>query len=199
LLIPLLSDPLGYGWNLLGTAGYRIEIAVVGARFAWYTAVTAIVLGHMVAVYVAHVVALRELDGRRVALQSQYPMLVLMVGYTLVSLWIIAQPIVETTPQTAGAESSAAREPAFRQLLDNDRITIVEITLPPRFEGETHMTPSHEAAYVLEGELTVITGPGSVEAFGAGAVGWADKGTIHRSRNARDVPVRFLVVIPKER
>ena len=61
----------------------------------WYTAVVAIVVGHVLAVYVAHVVALREYRDRRRALLSQVPMLVLMVGYTVVSLWIIAQPIVE--------------------------------------------------------------------------------------------------------
>jgi hypothetical protein len=72
---------------------------VVGARFAWYSAVLAIVVGHIVAVYIAHVVALREFSSRRAAIRSQLPMLVLMVGYTIVSLWIIAQPIVETTPR----------------------------------------------------------------------------------------------------
>lgn len=95
-IIPLASDPFGFGWDLFGTAGYELDIGIVGARFAWYTAVTAIVVGHIVAVYVAHVVALREFADRRLALRSQYPMLALMVGYTMVSLWIIAQPIVET-------------------------------------------------------------------------------------------------------
>ena len=96
LLIRLASDPLGIGWNLFGTARYRPEIGIVGARAVWYTAVIAIVLGHVVAVYVAHAVALREFRDRRAALRSQLPMLVLMVGYTVVSLWIIAQPIVES-------------------------------------------------------------------------------------------------------
>ncbi len=96
LLIRLASDPFGYGWNLFGTARYRPDIGLVGARAVWYTAVVAIVLGHVLAVYVAHVVALREYRDRRAALRSQLPMLVLMVGYTVVSLWIIAQPIVET-------------------------------------------------------------------------------------------------------
>jgi len=31
------------------------------------------------------------------ARRSQYPMLLLMVGYTMLSLWILAQPIVEPT------------------------------------------------------------------------------------------------------
>jgi hypothetical protein len=97
-IIPLASDPLGFGWNLFGTAAYQPDIGIVGARFAWYTAVTAVVLGHIVAVYVAHGIALREFPNPRRALRSQYPMLVLMVGYTMVSLWILAQPIVETGP-----------------------------------------------------------------------------------------------------
>ena len=95
LLIRLASDPFGFGWDLFGTARYRPDIGIVGARAVWYTAVVAIVLGHVIAVYVAHVVALREFRDRRAALRSQLPMLVLMVGYTVVSLWIIAQPIVE--------------------------------------------------------------------------------------------------------
>jgi hypothetical protein len=98
LLIPLASDPFGFGWNLFGTAGYRPDIGIVGARFAWYTAVIAIVTGHVIAVYVAHVIAVREFGDRRAALRSQFAMLTLMVGYTMVSLWIIAQPIVETAP-----------------------------------------------------------------------------------------------------
>jgi hypothetical protein len=95
-IIPLASGPLGLGWDLLGTAAYRPDIGIVGARFAWYTAVTAIVVGHIVAVYVAHAIALRQFGSRRRALRSQYAMLVLMVGYTMASLWIIAQPIVES-------------------------------------------------------------------------------------------------------
>jgi hypothetical protein len=95
LIIPLASDPLGLGWNLLGTARYRPDIGIVGARFAWYTAVIAIVVGHIIAVYVAHAIALREFPDRVAAVRSQYPMLILMVGYTMISLWIIAQPIVE--------------------------------------------------------------------------------------------------------
>jgi len=46
------------------------------------------------AVYVAHVVARRAFGGGRAALLSQVPMDVLMVLYTMVSLWILAQPMV---------------------------------------------------------------------------------------------------------
>jgi len=53
-----------------------------------------IVLGHIVSVYTAHVISLRRILDRSLALRGQYPMLVLMVCYTATSLWIIAQPIV---------------------------------------------------------------------------------------------------------
>ncbi len=95
LLIPLASDPFGWGWDLLGTAGYQMNVNIVGAKFAWFVAVIAIVLGHIIAVYVAHARAMGMTDNRGSALRSQYPMMALMVGYTMVSLWIIAQPIVD--------------------------------------------------------------------------------------------------------
>ena len=94
-IVPLMSDPFGWGWNLFGTAGYRVDIAIVGARFAWYAAVAAVLLGHVVAVYLAHGIAMRVLEPRRAALRSQIPLTALMVVYTLVSLSILAEPIVE--------------------------------------------------------------------------------------------------------
>jgi hypothetical protein len=96
VVIPLASDPLGRGWNLLGTAHYRIDAGIVGARFAWYASVGVIVAGHVLAMYVAHRLALARFSGPRAARRSQYPLATLMVAYTMVSLWILAQPIVET-------------------------------------------------------------------------------------------------------
>jgi len=95
LLIRLASDPFGFGWNILGTADFRPDIGIVGARFVWYTSLIAIVLGHVAAVSLAHIVALRSFGDPRLAIRSQIPMLVLMIAYTMMSLWIIAQPIVE--------------------------------------------------------------------------------------------------------
>ena len=94
LIIPLASDPFGIGWNIFGTSGYETNIGIIGARFVWYTAGISIVAGHVFAVGVSHFIALRVFEPVRIALRSQYPLLVLMVGYTMVSLWILSQPIV---------------------------------------------------------------------------------------------------------
>jgi hypothetical protein len=48
------------------------------------------------AVYLAHVMALRLYGSGRAALVSQLPLVLLMVAYTMISLWILSQPIVET-------------------------------------------------------------------------------------------------------
>ncbi len=95
LIIPLASDPFGAGWNVFGTAGYEPNTTIVGAKFVWFLSVAVIVAGHIASVYAAHVIALRRLGDSHAALRSQYPMLALMVGYTAISLWILAQPIVE--------------------------------------------------------------------------------------------------------
>ena len=96
-IVPLASDPFGIGWNLFGTTDYGVNIGIVGAKFTWYTAVVAIVVGHVFAVGVAHFVALRSFQTVRAALRSQYPFLALMIAYTMVSLWILSQPIVESS------------------------------------------------------------------------------------------------------
>jgi hypothetical protein len=91
-LIPLASDPLNLGWDLFGTRFYFIRLGIVDARMVWYVSLFAIVAGHVAAVWLGHQTALRQFGTR--ASRSQLPMLALMVSYTLLSLWIIAQPVV---------------------------------------------------------------------------------------------------------
>ena len=95
LIFPLASDPFGFGWNLFNSGDFVINIAIVNAKFAWITALISIISGHVIAIYVAHVIAMRVFTERVQALRSQYPMVVLMVGYTMLSLWTLAQPLVE--------------------------------------------------------------------------------------------------------
>jgi hypothetical protein len=41
-----------------------------------------------------NVTALRLIADRRAALRSQIPMVALMIVYTMISLWILSQPII---------------------------------------------------------------------------------------------------------
>ncbi|NDB68709.1 MAG: hypothetical protein EB015_12035 [Methylocystaceae bacterium] len=92
--LPFLTDPLNLGWDLFGWAGREVDIAVVNARFIWVSALTAIIIGHIAAVFLAHQEALRDTSGWD-AVRRQWPMTTLMVAYTMLSLWILSQPIVE--------------------------------------------------------------------------------------------------------
>jgi hypothetical protein len=93
-LIPLLNDPLQKGWHLWpAVANVTPSFALAQASTVWYAQVVLIVLGHVVAVYLAHLRAGERFRTAQRALLSQYPMLLLMVMYTMTSLWILAQPI----------------------------------------------------------------------------------------------------------
>ena len=93
-VVPAASDPLAFGWNLFGGRNFVPDRAAISLKVIWHTAVVAIVVGHVIAVYVAHSVALHVFGTPRAALLSQIPMLVLMVAYTVTSLWMLAQPIM---------------------------------------------------------------------------------------------------------
>lgn len=112
-IIALLSDPFGWGWDLLGTADYTINPGLIGADSVWYSQVALIVAGHVVAVYLAHVASLRLVPSPRLQNRMQYPMLALMILYTVFSLWILSQPIVEKrNNETMPAETVSQPEPA---------------------------------------------------------------------------------------
>ncbi|HEX6489048.1 MAG TPA: hypothetical protein VF137_09310 [Candidatus Dormibacteraeota bacterium] len=93
-LFPLINDPLQRGWHLAPSlAGYQPSFALAGAATVWYMQVILIVIGHVIAVWLSHLRAGERFRSARRALLSQYPMLGLMVAYTMTSLWILAQPI----------------------------------------------------------------------------------------------------------
>jgi hypothetical protein len=92
-MIPLLADPLGRGWRLLPTEGYQPSVLLASAWLVWYVQVVLIVSGHVIAMYLAHLRAGERFRAAQSVLLSQYPILVLMVLYTMTSLWILAQQV----------------------------------------------------------------------------------------------------------
>lgn len=91
-----LSDPFARGWDLAGTADLHVMTGFLSEASSvyriWHTQVAVIVVAHVAAVYLAHVLALRITAGPRAAAASQTPMLALMIGYTLLGLWLLSTP-----------------------------------------------------------------------------------------------------------
>jgi hypothetical protein len=90
-LIPLASDPLGRGWDLFGTADFQPNLAIVAPNTVWYVQVGALVVGHVAGLAIAHDRAVALFARRDYALRSQYPMLALMVLFTVGGLWLLSQ------------------------------------------------------------------------------------------------------------
>ena len=63
-IIPLASDPFGFGWNLFGTAGLSRRYRDCRCTICLVAAVAAILLGHIAAVYLAHLKAMQTLETR---------------------------------------------------------------------------------------------------------------------------------------
>ena len=89
--IPLLSDPLGRGWDLFGTADVVPNLTVISPNTTWYVQVGALVAGHVAGLAVAHDRAVTIFPDKRDALRSQYPLLGLMVLYTVGGLWVLSR------------------------------------------------------------------------------------------------------------
>ena len=79
----LIADPL---------MSLAPELDWIPVSLVWYLSVAAIVGGHVAGIVLAHRLALRH--APRYATVAGLPMVALMIGYTVLSLWIIAQPIV---------------------------------------------------------------------------------------------------------
>lgn len=88
ILLHAASDPFGLGWDLFGTASWRISW-VPSPEFTWYVQVVSIVAGHVAGVVLAHDRALHDFGGR-VAVRTQYAMLALMVALTSLGLLILS-------------------------------------------------------------------------------------------------------------
>jgi hypothetical protein len=89
LLIPALSDPLGLGWNLVGTVDYQPNYTWISPVIVWYIQLAAIVGGHVTGVVLAHDRALALFAGPG-AVRTQYAMLALMVALTTLGLTVLA-------------------------------------------------------------------------------------------------------------
>ena len=94
--IVALSDPFSTGWNLLGLAGRSVRTSFLSdyhsVAVLWSVEAGIVVLGHALAVLVAHAQALERFGSGRIALKSQLPLALLMIAYTAFGLWLLAAP-----------------------------------------------------------------------------------------------------------
>ncbi len=96
-MVYLISDPMGLGWDLFQTSDYKLYIGIVNSKAAWFVGIFAIVAGHITAVYASHYASLIKFSEFQLVIQAQRVMLIMMVGYTIAGLWVLAQPIIKVS------------------------------------------------------------------------------------------------------
>lgn len=111
LMMPLIGNPVGKDWWPLHLPypfndGYEVKVKILPTAFYWYVAVVVIVAVHIAAVFIAHRHLAREGANERLARRSEYPWLVAMVAYTMLSLWLLAQPLTKENSHTGGHEEA---------------------------------------------------------------------------------------------
>ena len=115
LLIPLLGNPTGHHQWLPAPFNddYEVRLKLIPPALNWYLAVAAIVAAHVFAVVIAHRDLVRAGTTPHRARRSEYTWLVAMVAYTMLSLWLLAQPLTqekaEPSNQAAGVSISGHR------------------------------------------------------------------------------------------
>jgi hypothetical protein len=87
----LASDPLGDGSNILGTAGWQVHYGLIGSNVEWYVKVAMIISGHVAGLILAHDRAVAIYRDAREAVRSQYWMLGVMLGFTLLAIWLVSE------------------------------------------------------------------------------------------------------------
>jgi hypothetical protein len=157
LLLPLIGNPPGlsnwpihlfYPFN----DTYEVNNKFLPSAFYWYVSLVVIIAVHVAAVVIAHRHLVRI--GRTEALErrSEYPWLVAMVGYTCLSLWLLAQPLTENSATTSGSGAAAATSPAgltpgARRVASTDPISTSgnPIAIPSVNRSPSTTTPSRMA------------------------------------------------------
>jgi hypothetical protein len=93
------GDPFGTGFNVLSQGARHFHVTTSflntyeGTRAIWNAQTAGIVLGHVLAVLLAHETARRVIGDARAAVLSQVPLAAVMVGYTLFGLWLLSTPV----------------------------------------------------------------------------------------------------------
>lgn len=91
-VLALASDPLGWNWNLFGTADWTIP-PMISLDKLWIAQVFLVLVGHVYSLWVAQKTSLRLFGTSRAAFRSQLPMLAGMILFSIFSLWLLKQPM----------------------------------------------------------------------------------------------------------
>jgi hypothetical protein len=118
LMFPLLGNPAGLGnWPTFPypfNDSFEPNTHILSSAAAWYVAVAVIVIVHILAVILAHRHLVKEGKTKEAARLSEYPWIAAMVAYTMLSLWLLAQPLVKDKSDGSSLAPPEEQQVAFK-------------------------------------------------------------------------------------
>lgn len=95
--IAAVSDPFSLGWDLFGTAGLHVTDSFLNTmenvQMIWTVQTLIIVIGHVIGILLAHMLALKHFGTTTLATRSQLFLAAVMVFYTVFGLWLLSTPV----------------------------------------------------------------------------------------------------------
>src|SRR3954454_682283 len=170
-VVSLASDPLGKNWDLFGTASRAINYGVISQNQTWYAQVGFVIAGHVAALLLAHERALLLYNRAKLAVRSQYWMLGVMVGFTSLALWLLAEAGTASNVSEAAAKGTGvssrlvdfSKKPPYVNGLDIDSKTGDFLLTTNR--GFWRIDPKTSAVTPIRGKITFQGKTDSVGTF----------------------------------
>ena len=91
-VIARLSDPFGWNWDLFGTAKWQFA-PLVSLDVLWILQVVLVGTGHIYSLWAAQKITHRFFADREGTVRGQFPILVGMIVFSILSLWLLKQPM----------------------------------------------------------------------------------------------------------
>lgn len=90
------TDPMSTGSDFLGLGDFYVTTGFFSSqhsvRLIWLTQAGAVVVGHIFAIILAHLIAVKQFGTNYNAVVTQAPLAIFMIIYTFFGLWLLASP-----------------------------------------------------------------------------------------------------------
>ena len=91
-ILARISDPFGWGWNVFGTAGWHVP-PLASLEALWLGQVVLVGIGHVYSLWAAKKISRRLFTDETAASRGQWPLLLGMILFSILSLWLLKQPM----------------------------------------------------------------------------------------------------------
>ena len=95
-IVPVISDPLGRGMNIFGTAGEKIKM-ILGMRLQLIFQYMMLTTGFISSIYLSYKTSAKLFNGSKESMVRAIPLFAVIIIYTVLFTWMTMQPMAMRT------------------------------------------------------------------------------------------------------